>query len=130
MRRILTVLLAATVSAGFAAPASADPVPLNAPYAQAAANVAANGELLRTKNIDQVTMQQTGVYCVHVSDPNIDIAKSSVTATLDWRLGGGGTIRVYPVKTSRCNNDPSTIAVATYDKDSKLANSGFFLAVQ
>ncbi|WP_326715475.1 hypothetical protein OG758_46720 [Streptomyces sp. NBC_01474] len=130
MRRMpLTLLMAAAATVALASPAVADPTPIYAPYAQAAASVSASGELLRSKNVDTVTQPLPSVYCVHISDPNISLAESVITATLDWQQAKDATIRATVQPSSWCDNDNRTIAVAIFS-GVQAAPNDFFVTVQ
>lgn len=126
---LLSPLVAATLAAG-AGTAVADPVEIIAPYAQAAAEVSAFGNLAKAKSIDRVDRKQTGVYCIHVSDNDIDLSRSVLTATLRSHDSQGGSIRALTEPQAVCGNDPSTIFVATFRADGLHVNSGFFVTVQ
>ncbi|MDI3408844.1 hypothetical protein [Streptomyces cavernicola] len=100
-----------------------------APYAQAAAHVSSNGTLLKSKNIDNVTWSGGGVYCVHVSDPRIDLSESVFTATLGRFASRGGTVQVSMGR-SECGNDPRTIPVISGDTNGNFAPNEFYLTIQ
>ncbi len=53
-----------------------------APYAQAAAEVNANGSVNRSKGIESVTKPAVGQYCVELEDKDLDITKLVPTATM------------------------------------------------
>ncbi|WP_405009974.1 hypothetical protein [Kitasatospora sp. NBC_01539] len=126
---LLATLAASTLAAG-AGTATAAPVEAIAPYAQAAAQVSPFGTLTKAKNIDTVERKRTGVYCVHVSDPGIDLSRSVLTATLRSHDSRGGSIRALTEPHPVCGNDVHTITVATFRADGTNVNSGFFLTVQ
>ncbi|MEU1124154.1 hypothetical protein ABZ371_11435 [Streptomyces sp. NPDC005899] len=126
---LLSPLVAATLAAGVGT-AVADPVDVIAPYAQAAAEVSPFGTLTKAKNIDKVDRKRTGVYCLHVSDSDIDLSRSVLTATLRSHDSRRGSIRALTEPQAVCGNDPHTITVATFRADGTHGNFGFFATVQ
>ncbi|WP_030267582.1 hypothetical protein [Streptomyces violens] len=108
--------------------AAAAPGDMNAPYARAAAKVAANGAVLASKNVASVTRPRAGAYCVKVSDPAIDLANAAITASIN----GGAyarTISATGDPTGECGNDPSTITVYTFYISANLSDAPFTVAV-
>lgn len=127
MSRIATAVVGALLLAGAAAaPVAAEPA--FAPYAQAAARVAGNGALLLEKNIDTSRRVSAGTYCVHVSDPDIDLSTAVVTTGVSG--GGAGTsVRVFMPPNASCQNDPRTLAIATTDSNFTRVDQAFYLVI-
>ncbi|MFF8805583.1 hypothetical protein [Streptomyces omiyaensis] len=100
-----------------------------APYTQAAAHVGRDGTLLQSKNIDTVTWNGGGIYCVHVSDPDINLADSVFTATLGENADRGGSVQVA-LGRPECGNDPHTIPVISATQTGNFASNEFYLTVQ
>ncbi|MFD8980221.1 hypothetical protein [Streptomyces sp. NPDC059564] len=100
-----------------------------APYAQAAAHVTANGTLLEAKSIDAVTRPSTGIYCLHVSDPEINFSESIFTATLGTGANRGSSVQIALGRTE-CGGDPRTIPVVTGDRNGSFAGQEFYLTIQ
>ncbi|MFD8790857.1 hypothetical protein [Streptomyces vinaceus] len=125
MRKFAPIMVTAAALVGvLATPAIADPVPLNAPYAQAAAEVSATGVLLKAKNVDEVRKTGLGRYCVKVDD-SIDLARSLVQVeriNADRR-----TYQTTPSPT--CENAASTITVWTYTSAGQFIDGSFTVAV-
>ncbi|MEV0263879.1 hypothetical protein AB0I49_21410 [Streptomyces sp. NPDC050617] len=126
----VAVLAAALLAAGSGSAVAADPPKADAPYAQAAASVAANGSLLLAKNVDEVTNPSAGRYCVHISDPDIDLARSIPTGTLNGYEARGGAVRVFTKPVGVCNSDPHTAYVSVFNKDGDFTNAAFFFTIQ
>lgn len=123
------VLAAASATAGIAL---AD-TPARAPYAQAAAHVDAEGNLVRSKNIAEVTRPGTGITCVRVavSSPPIDVQRAIPVASLlnegDARWGGQLLVTARP--TSWCDEQPDTITVRTADIHETMFNLPFSVII-
>lgn len=127
--RAIALTVAALVSVpAMASTAAAVAVDLYAPYARAAAKVAANGALLAQKNVASSTRVATGQYCVKVSDPDIDDLKDAaiqVTSNGAWV-----TFIVNGAPTSGCGNATDTITVWSSDRNSGgWADSAFTVSV-
>ncbi|MFC6064083.1 hypothetical protein [Streptomyces ochraceiscleroticus] len=90
----------------------------------------ANGDVLIAKNVDKVTKPDTGRYCVHISDPDIDLARSIPTGTLNGYEAKGGSVRVYTSPAGICGNDPDTVYVSVFNKDGAFTNAAFFFSIQ
>lgn len=128
--RAIALTVAALVSVPvLASTAVAAPVDMYAPYARAAAKVAANGELLAQKNVAESRKVNTGRYCVKVSDPDIDDLKDAaihVTSNSSW-----GTLIAFGTPTSTCGNAADTITVWSADRNSTAwTDSAFTVTVQ
>lgn len=108
--RAIALTVAALMSLpGLVGTATAAPVDMYAPYARAAAKVAANGELLAAKNVASSTKASTGNYCVKVSDPDpIDLNDAAIQVTSN---GQWVTFIVNARPTSTCGNATDTITV-------------------
>ncbi|AYV32322.1 hypothetical protein EES41_36805 (plasmid) [Streptomyces sp. ADI95-16] len=126
--RIIALVVAAVASVSVVAgTASAAPADLNAPYARAAARVAANGTLLATKNVASVERfngQPTGYYCVRVSDATIDLRNAAVVATVN-----NFRAMITAIPNSNCNGQTRTITVVTSNYNNDLADVPFTVAV-
>lgn len=122
----VAALVSVPVLAGTAAAAPAD---MYAPYARATAKVAANGTLLAAKNIAAVTRPQVGMYCVKVSDPDIDdLTNADILATSN---GGFVTLRVYGQPTGQCASAPNTITIfSNVSNTGAWADTAFTVSVQ
>ncbi|MFD9357242.1 hypothetical protein [Streptomyces sp. NPDC060031] len=76
-------LVAGGVFAGVAmAAAPPGAAKANAPYAQAAAVLNADGSVNRSKGIERVTKPAEGQYCIELEDKSLDINKLVANATL------------------------------------------------
>ncbi|MEU7010658.1 hypothetical protein [Streptomyces sp. NPDC046332] len=126
--RAIALSVAALVSVPLlAGTAVAEPIDMYAPYARAAAKVAANGELLAQKNVAESRKVANGQYCVKVSDPDIDDLKDAavhVTSNSNW-----ATFIVHPQPSALCGNAPNTVAVHAIDAANALADTAFTLTV-
>ncbi|MEU9999164.1 hypothetical protein [Streptomyces sp. NPDC050848] len=127
--RAIALTVAALVSVPLLAGTSvAAPIDMYAPYARAAAKVAANGTLLAQKNVAESRKVATGQYCVKVSDPDIDDLKDAavhVTSNSSW-----ATFIVQPQPTPTCLNDPNTITVFSINTSDNWGDTAFTLTVQ
>ncbi|MFE9045912.1 hypothetical protein ACFY9F_33245 [Streptomyces sp. NPDC012421] len=117
---------AVAVTVVLAAPAHAAPEPSFAPHTQAAAKVAANGTLLKQKNVVSSSKFQTGGYCVKVGPDVVDLADSIVTAS-----GGpaGGSVHAYETPTAACGNATDTILVYVRNLNGAAIDDGFTVVV-
>lgn len=116
--------LAALTTPALAAPAPA-PSPI-APYAQAAAQVNANGTITNSKNVTSVTKVATGKYCVQLHS-DVSAARAVPIATLrssaDWRS------EVFTnIDSSNCSGHPNSVLVYT-GKNGAAADEPFFLLI-
>ncbi|MFH8487359.1 hypothetical protein [Streptomyces longisporoflavus] len=127
---MVAVLAASLLAAGAGSAVAADPPAAFAPYAQAAASVAANGGVRIAKDVDQVTHPTTGRYCIHISDPHINLARSIPTGTLNGFEAVGGSVRVLTEPASACDNDPDTAYVSVFDKEGSFKDAAFFFTLQ
>lgn len=117
---------AATVSV-LAGTATAAPADLNAPYARAAAKVAADGTLLATKNVSSVARvsgKPAGFYCVAVSDPTVDLGNAAVVATAN-----NFRAMITAIPNSNCNGQTNTITVVTSNYNNESTDVPFTVAV-
>ncbi|MFQ6854876.1 hypothetical protein AAIB46_28855 [Streptomyces sp. 35M1] len=127
MRRFaLPCVGAVAVTIILAAPAHAAPDPSFAPHTQAAAKVAADGTLLKQKNVLTSRNVQTGGYCVQVGPDAVDLADSIVHAS-----GGpaGGSVHAYETPTTQCGNATDTILVLVRNVNGAAIDSGFTVTV-
>ncbi|GGQ32149.1 hypothetical protein [Streptosporangium pseudovulgare] len=96
MRAKLTIALASVLTAGtlagataaHARPAADAPLPLTAPYAQAAAVVAADGSVPRSKGVTSIVRTGPGRYTITLpSDINAEESVPQVTLnqSADWK---------------------------------------------
>ncbi|MFC8230722.1 hypothetical protein [Streptomyces sp. NPDC057287] len=93
-----------------------------APYAQAGAEVNADGSVEHSKGVSEVT-QSGHVFCVTVSDQDVDLSRAIVTATV--RDGIGYTLRA---DAGACANGKG-VRVTTYNANAAGAATAFYLAV-
>ncbi|KJK58589.1 hypothetical protein [Saccharothrix sp. ST-888] len=132
MRKGISALVAlatgATLALG-AGSAVAAPVDAYAPHATAAAEVAANGDLVKTKYVDYVGHPSTGLYCVHVSQSWIDVDRSVPSAILRDYSSHGGSIRVETTPNSACGGAAQTLTVVTYDNSGNHVDTGFYITL-
>lgn len=105
--------------------AYAAPDTMDAPYAQAAARINANGSILASKGIDTVTRPQAGTYCVTFTK-NLDLPHSAPQATV---VGDYGTVTLRMDANSLCNNQENTLTVLTRNTNSVRDNIAFTLAI-
>ncbi|GAA1310696.1 hypothetical protein GCM10009647_033830 [Streptomyces sanglieri] len=93
-----------------------------APYAQAGALVKADGSIVHSKGVSEVT-KSGHVYCVKISNDDVDLSRAIVTATP--RDGIGYTLRAIA---GGCANGKG-VQVATYNADAGGAATAFYVAV-
>ncbi|MCX5174083.1 hypothetical protein [Streptomyces virginiae] len=121
----LGAVTALAVLSGTAAAAGMD-----APYARAAAKVSGTASLLGSKNVDAVTRgtgtNQAGVYCVRVSDSNIDLGSAAIVATLN---NSRGEITAIGGPHGYCGGATDTITIVTSDSSGNSADRPFTVAV-
>ncbi|MCX5141878.1 hypothetical protein [Streptomyces sp. NBC_00338] len=117
------VVLGATAGVAYAV---ADNV--NAPYAQAAVRVQADGAIARAKGIDSVTKPAAGTYCVKFTNPGFrfnDVIITSTSHTFGhWPL-------VAPAG-NQCGNDANTVRVlmnALNNANGAYTDASFSIAV-
>ncbi|MFK0050534.1 hypothetical protein ACIQU4_41840 [Streptomyces sp. NPDC090741] len=127
---VTTITFSLAFGAAGTAVADDPPVPLIAPYTQAAAEVDAAGTLLKAKNVDEVSRPFTGVYCVHVSDPRINLARSAPTGTLQGFPARGGSIRVEVEPSTGCGEEENTLTVLISNAAGSPANAQFYVTIQ
>ncbi|MFI7688799.1 hypothetical protein ACIBQ6_06980 [Nonomuraea sp. NPDC049655] len=131
LARKILALAASTLGVGglalatLATPALAADTPI-APYAQAAAQVNANGTITSSKNVTQVAKVGTGKYCVQLQS-DISAARAVPIATLrssaDWRS------EIYTnLESSNCSGHPNSVFVYT-GKNGAAADEPFFLLI-
>ncbi|MGW7198908.1 hypothetical protein [Streptomyces chryseus] len=128
--RVLALVLAAValVPALAGAAAAAD---LYAPHARAAAKVSSTGVLLAEKNVSSVTrstaqVNNTGVFCVKVSDPDIVVKDAAIVATVN---NNRAMITAYGGAHGWCTNDPDTITIVLTDSAGAAVDAPFTVAV-
>lgn len=130
--RFLTLTFAAATSVmALAGTASAAPADLYAPHAQAAAKVNASAVaapvLLAAKNVESVARgTSAGSYCVKVSDPDIELKNSAVTATIN---NNRAMITAIPDPHPWCGNDPKTITIVITSSAGAALDAPFTVAV-
>lgn len=118
------VMASVTVLSGTAAAA---PTELNAPYARAAAKVAADGTLLAKKNVASAARlngRPAGYYCVQVSDPTVNLRDAAVLATVNNQRA-----MITAIPNSNCNGLTRTITVVTSNYNNDEADVPFTVAV-
>ncbi|MGP3684638.1 hypothetical protein ACTVZO_07980 [Streptomyces sp. IBSNAI002] len=128
--RVLALVLAAVTSVPFLA-GTASAVDLYAPYARAAAKVSAVGTLLAEKNVSSsrrstAQANNTGVFCVKVSDPDIDLKDAALVATVN---NNRAMITAIGNPHSWCGNDATTITVVLTDSAGSAVDAPFTVAV-
>jgi hypothetical protein len=115
----------AAVSAGAAVALSAADT-VQAPYAQAAVTVNADGSIAKAKSIAGVTRVSPGMYCVRVSDPGVTVANSVP-------MVASHTYRLQPVTATApavaCGGDPQSVLVTMEDQNGAPADGSFSLVV-
>jgi hypothetical protein len=114
--------VAASVLAGVAIAAPAG-TSSQAPHAQAGALVNADGTIVHSKGVGPVTVQAPHVYCVEISNEDVDLARAIVAATP--RDIAGSTIRAVA---GGCANGKG-VQVGTYDAAGGGKPNAFYLAV-
>ncbi|MEU3830057.1 hypothetical protein AB0F36_32780 [Streptomyces sp. NPDC029080] len=128
--RVVALALGAVTSLAVLSGTAAAAGNLDAPYARAAAKVSGTASLLGSKNVDAVTRgtgtNQAGVYCVKVSDFNIDLSSAAIVATLN---NSRGEITAIGGPHGYCGNATDTITVVTSDSEGKSADRPFTVAV-
>ncbi|GAA4911175.1 hypothetical protein LX16_2607 [Stackebrandtia albiflava] len=108
---VATAVIGSIAVAGTAT-ADADPVlEIYAPYAQAAAEVAADGTVRNAKNVT-VTKPGTGKYCLKL-DVVKPVTELVPTAVLRNNAPWDSEIYVDTHPTSTCGNDAETVLVTT-----------------
>ncbi|MEU8542256.1 hypothetical protein AB0C52_20085 [Streptomyces sp. NPDC048717] len=132
--RVLALTLGGALSLGLlttTATATAATDDLDAPYARAAAKVAANATVEHSKNVTSVTRGgssgRKGIYCVKVPTTAVsNLGAAAILATLsDYR----GEITAIGKAHAYCGNDAHTITVVTSDDAGKDADRPFTVAV-
>ncbi|KUN40466.1 hypothetical protein AQJ30_07420 [Streptomyces longwoodensis] len=103
--------------------AIAAPSGSQAPYARAGALVNADGTVVHSKNVSEVTKPAGHNYCVRINDDDIDLSRALVTATP--RDGISTSIRAIA---GGCANGRGVL-VGTYDTTNHGRAAGFYLAV-
>ncbi|MEU3827977.1 hypothetical protein GT045_02235 [Streptomyces sp. SID486] len=128
--RVVALALGAVTSLAVLSGTAAAAGNLDAPYARAAAKVSGTASLLGSKNVDAVTRgtgtNQAGVYCVKVSDSNIDLSSAAIVATLN---NSRGEITAIGGPHGYCGNATDTITVVTSDSEGRSADRPFTVAV-
>lgn len=129
--RAIALTVAALVSVPvLAGTAVAAPADMYAPYARAAAKVAGDSTLLAAKNVSSATRSTVntarGVYCVKVSDPDIELKDAAVLATIN---NNRAMITAIGDPHSWCRNDPNTITVVLTDSAGAAIDAPFTVAV-
>ncbi|MGI5444701.1 hypothetical protein ACQEVM_03000 [Streptomyces sp. CA-243310] len=126
--RSLTLVVAAVASVPLlTGTASAAPADMNAPYARAAARVAADGSLLSTKNVSssaRLNGRPAGYYCVQVSDPTVDLRDAAVLATVNNQRA-----MITAIPNSSCNGQTRTITIVTTNYNNDPVDVPFTVAV-
>ncbi|WP_187414112.1 hypothetical protein [Nonomuraea sp. PA05] len=120
LRTLATLALAATAATSVATPATAE---TDAPYARAAASVAADGNLIHGKNIVSTRRTATGRYCVQVDD-RINLSNAVIHVTVHGsRIGSAVT------PSPNCGNAADTIAVSIVTYQGNSGDTGFYLSI-
>ncbi|MGR4877942.1 hypothetical protein ACIPUC_00660 [Streptomyces sp. LARHCF249] len=128
--RVLALVLAAAASVpALAGIASA--TDLYAPHARAAAKVSSAGLLLAEKNVSSATRStaqtnNTGVFCIKVSDPDIIVKDAAIVATVN---NNRAMITAIGDAHPWCAGDPNTITVVLTDSAGSAIDAPFTVAV-
>ncbi|ROR00435.1 hypothetical protein EDE04_7008 [Streptomyces sp. 2132.2] len=128
--RIVALVLAAVASVPVLAGA-ASATDLYAPHARAAAKVSQAGLLLAEKNVSSAkrsTAQanNTGVFCVKVSDSDIVVRDAAIVATVN---NNRAMITAIGGAHPWCANDPDTITIVLTDSAGAAVDAPFTVAV-
>ena len=133
----VTVVAVSALTAGAVAAAPPDRAPDKAPaavpvavapYARAAAVVAADGTLVRAKAVSSVKRVALGEYCVKVSASGFDVR--TAVSEVSVNLSGGKRVFIEVARSTQplCGNNATTVLVQTSSATARL-NAGFTLAV-
>ncbi|KAB2587684.1 hypothetical protein [Streptomyces arboris] len=112
-RACVTALAAALISVPVLA-STASALEMDAPYARAAAKVAANGTLVAGKNIESVRRAQAGQYCVKIAD-QAKIDNLNEAAVLVTNNASVTNVWTIDKPTQTCGMADGTISVYSYD---------------
>ncbi|MGW7029085.1 hypothetical protein ACWGFX_18090 [Streptomyces xanthophaeus] len=127
-RACVTALASALISVPVLAGA-ASAVDMDAPYARAAAKVAANGTLVVGKNIESVRRAQAGIYCVKIAAA-AKVANLREAAILATSNGDTVLLRTVGNPIALCGNAADTVAVYSNKIDTGAwTDSAFTVAV-
>ncbi|MFY0516125.1 hypothetical protein ACOMD4_37930 [Streptomyces anulatus] len=126
--RVLALAAAAMASVTvLSGTATAAPADMNAPYARAAAKVAADGTLLAQKNVASAARlngRPAGYYCVQVSDPTVNLRDAAVLATVNNQRA-----MITAIPGTSCNGLSRTITVVTSNFENDAVDVPFTVAV-
>lgn len=129
--RIAALAVAAAVTAGIAGVAVAAEVggTARAPYAEATALIGGDGKLYQSKGIESVTKVDTGIYCVRLTEPRLNV-DTNITAQVTPAAPAPFGTDAYPAsgRVPQCNNDLRTLAVVTAH-NGQYADQPFYLYV-
>ncbi|MFE9139420.1 hypothetical protein [Streptomyces sp. NPDC007355] len=117
---------AAALAVGFSSSAQAVPDTMDAPYAQAAARIHADGTIRASKGIDTVTHPRTGVYCVSFTK-NLNLPQTAPQATVE--SDDFGVITVITTPYGWCNNEQGTLSLLIRGQDGARKDLPFTLAI-
>lgn len=68
----------------------------------------------RTDGFAKVVRQKTGVYCLTLSDPDLDPAKTAPVVTVDWDDSTGANLTAYLSKSAHECPDSADLGVRTF----------------
>ncbi|MFC1415669.1 hypothetical protein [Streptacidiphilus cavernicola] len=95
----------------------------------AAARVSAAGRLVSGAEVDQVHRAGTGVYCLHIQNPYVDLPRSVVLATSDQGDGHALLIRTNAAPDPSCGNAGQTLTVRVRADPGQVVDADFQIAV-
>jgi hypothetical protein len=100
-----------------------------APYAQASAQINADGTRAQSKGIKSSTKVATGIYCVTFDDATrIDVSRSTPVATLITSGGPQYAINLRTTPSPECGNAADTVTVYTGERNLQV-DAPFMLLV-
>ena len=95
----------------------------------AVARVSAAGALVTGREVDQVRRPRTGVYCVHLDNPFVDLTRSVVLATPGQGADRELVIRTDSAPDGSCGGDRQTLTVRVWTGPGTAVDADFQLAV-
>jgi hypothetical protein len=83
-------------------------------YASVAVSQGVTLEDARSEGVAKVTRPKTGVYCLTLSDADLDPAKTSPVVTVDWDDSTGANLTAYLSKSAHDCPEGSDLGVRTF----------------
>lgn len=83
-------------------------------YASVAVSQGVVLEAGRSQGVAKVTRPRTGVYCVTLSDPDLDPAKTAPVVTVDWDDSTGANLAAYLSKSAHQCPESADLGVRTF----------------